>query len=79
MKEISLSAYVDSYAVFTETCPMNAVLLLLALYWIFKIEFFPKARPSFMLISTAILKNEMPVARVSKNSAVNSLLKQLNL
>jgi hypothetical protein len=79
-KSISLFAYLDGTPVFTEKCPMRAVLLLLATYWVFNIEFVAESRPAFQLISSAVLKEKMPAKQMSKcSAAVNCLLKQLNL
>ncbi|GBN57763.1 hypothetical protein AVEN_82704-1 [Araneus ventricosus] len=79
-KSISLFAYVDGTAVFSEKCPMKSVLLLLATYWVFNIQFAAESRPAFQLISSAILKEQMFGKQIMKCSgAVDCLLKQLNL
>ena len=78
-EDITFFSYLDGTAIFSEKCPIKAVLLLLATYWVFNIEFVAESRPAFLLISSAVLKEKMPSALVSKCSAVNCLLKQLDL
>lgn len=78
-EDVTLFSFVDGVANFTEKCPIKTGLKLIATYWVFNIEFISEFRPAFLLIATALLKDEMARACASDSNAGHCLLKQLDL
>jgi hypothetical protein len=74
---LSISCYVDNRAVFVTQSAVEAMLLLLATYWVFQVNFPSEAKAPLLLLVCCTAGTKHVASQVKRIAALNLILQSI--